>query len=93
MLKRIQLFPLNFYKKEKFNGSIGKMNFRLEKAERTSGEDTETILKGTVWKGPYCYDATPDEVKETKEFAFAEEGICQALEWFEEQGKRYNTAK
>ena len=93
MLKRIQLFPLNFYKKEKFNGSIGKMNFRLEKAERESGEEKQTILLGTIWEGPYCYDATPEEQKETKDFAFAEEGICEALEWFEEQGKCYNALK
>ena len=31
MLKRMQLFPLNFYKQAKFNGSMGKMNFRLGK--------------------------------------------------------------
>lgn len=93
MLKRIQLFPLNFYKKEKFNGSIGKMNFRLEKSERASGEEKETILLGTVWEGPYCYDATPEEKKVTREFAFAEEGICEALEWFEEQGKQYNALR
>lgn len=91
MLKRMQLFPLNFYKKEKFNGSIGKMNFRLAKAEKgLENDEKETILLGTVWEGPYCYDAAPKEKFVTKEFAFAEEGICAALDWFNEKGKEYN---
>ena len=34
MLERMQLFPLNFYKKAKFNGSMGKMNYRLAKEEK-----------------------------------------------------------
>lgn len=90
MLKRMQLFPLNFYKKENFNGSIGDMNFRLAKAEKEQ-EDGEkaVILRGTVWRGPYCYDATSDEKMEHREFSFAEEGIQEALEWFERKGKEY----
>lgn len=91
MLERMQLFPLNFYKKEKFNGSMGKMNFRLAKAEReTEGGEKETILRGTVWEGPYIYDVAPKETFQTKEFAFAEEGICEALDWFNAKGKEYN---
>ena len=91
MLKRMQLFPLNFYKKAKFNGSMGKMNFRLGKEEKESDDGKkETILLGTVWEGPYNYDNTPKKKKETKEFAFAEEGICEALDWFNEKGKEYN---
>ena len=91
MLKRMQLFPLNFYKKAKFNGSMGKMNFRLGKEEKESEDgEKETILLGTVGEGPYNSDNTPEEKKETKEFAFAEEGICEALDWFNEKGKEYN---
>ena len=53
MLKRMQLFPLNFYKKAKFNGSMGKMNFRLGKEEKESEDgEKETVLLGTVWEGP-----------------------------------------
>ena len=78
MLKRMQLYPLNYYKKAKCNGSMGKMNFRRGKEEKES-ED-----------GPYNYHNTPEEKKETKEFAFAEEGICEALDWFNEKGKEYN---
>lgn len=88
MLKRMQLFPLNFYKKEKFNGSIGNMNFRLEKKEKETEDGGKvTYLLGTVWEGPYNYDTTPNEKKETKEFSFAEEGICEAMDWFNAKGK------
>lgn len=86
MLKRVQLFPLNFYKKQKFNGSIGKMNFRLEQMKK----ETETVLLGTVWEGPFCYDKTPKEKFVVEEFPFSEEGICAALEWFNEKGNGYN---
>ena len=53
MLERMQLFPLNFYKKAKFNGSMGKMNYRLAKEEKkTDEENSETILVGSIWEGP-----------------------------------------
>ena len=39
MLERMQLFPLNFYKKAKFNGSMGKMNYRLAKEEKKTDEE------------------------------------------------------
>ena len=90
MLNRMQLFPLNFYRKETFNGSIGEMNFRLAKMEREADGEKITVLKGTVWKGPYCYDVTPDQKKEHREFPFAEEGIQEAMEWFNLKGKEYN---
>lgn len=91
MLKRMQLFPLNFYKKEKFNGSIGGMNFRLAKAEKKQGDkESMYILRGTVWKGPYCYDVTPESKKEHRDFSFTEEGIQEAMVWFEGKGKEYN---
>ena len=68
MLERMQLFPLNFYKKAKFNGSMGKMNYRLAKEEKkTDEENSETILVGS-----------------------AEEGICQAMDWFNEEGEKMN---
>ena len=62
MLERMQLFPLNFYKKAKFNGSMGKMNYRLAKEEKkTDEENSETILVGSIWEGPFIYDKIPQE--------------------------------
>ena len=82
MVKRNQLFPLNFYKKEKFNGSMKKMNYRLQK--------TDDKFIATVWEGPYCYDATNKENMETAEFEFSEEGINQATDWLNSKEKEYN---
>lgn len=91
MIERMQLFPLNFYKKERFNGSMGKMNFRLGKMEKeTEDGEKQVILLGTVWKGPFCYDVAKKEEMETKEFPFSEEGICMAMDWFNVRGKDYN---
>ena len=82
----MQLFPLNFYKKAKFNGSMGKMNYRLAKEEKkTDEENSETILVGSIWEGPFIYDKIPQEKITKREFPFAEEGICQAMDWFNEE--------
>ena len=51
---RQMIFPLAFYKKSKFNGSKGKLNYRIEKV---FGDEKDEFLL-TVWKGPFCYDAT-----------------------------------
>ena len=89
MIKRIQLFPLNFYKKSNFTGSDGKMNFRLGKEEVENGEEKEVILKGYVWEGPFCFDVTSKEKMEGKEFPFSEEGICQALAWLNQKSTEF----
>lgn len=92
MLNRMQLYPLNFYKKSKFDGSMGEMNFRLTKAEKELEDgEKKTILMGSVWRGPFIFDKTPKEKIEAKEFAFAEEGICEALDWFNAKSKEFNS--
>lgn len=91
MLQRMQLFPLNFYKKAKFNGSLGKMHFRLEKKEvETKEGEKNTILLGSIWPGPFCYDATNKDEIVTKEFTFSEDGICDAKDWFNQESITYN---
>ena len=90
MIQRVQLFPLNFYKKENFHGSDGKMCFRLGKTEVEEGEDKKNVLRGTVWEGPFCFDVTEEEKKVSKDFPYSDEGICQAMEWFNEKSSEYN---
>lgn len=48
LVTRQMLFPLAFYKKAKFHGSRGKMNYRIEKIEEN--EEEKFLL--TVWEGP-----------------------------------------
>lgn len=90
MIERVQLFPINFYKKSNFSGSDGKMNFRLGKAEIEEGEEKKTILQGTIWEGPFCYEVTPKEKMETKNFDYSDDGICQAMDWFNEKSSEFN---
>ena len=45
-ISREMLFPLAFYKKSVFNGSRGKMNYRIEKKENEEKKE-EFLL--TVW--------------------------------------------
>lgn len=72
---RQMIFPLAFYKKSKFNGSKGKMNYRIEKVPKEEGD--EFLL--TIWKGPFCYDATKEE-KETFSYPFSEDGLDQIVD-------------
>ena len=91
MLTRMQLFPLNFYKKQKFTGSIGKMNFRLEKKEIEVDEgEKKVIFRSSIWKGPFCYDVTKKEEITEKDFPFSEDGMNEVIDYFNEQGKIYN---
>lgn len=39
MISREMLFPLAFYKKSVFNGSKGKMNYRIEKKENEENKN------------------------------------------------------
>lgn len=72
---RQMVFPLAFYKKAKFNGSRDGMNYRIEKM--TEDEKDQFLL--TVWKGPFCYDATKEE-KVTSVHSFDEDGMEEILE-------------
>ena len=76
MVEKVMLFPLAFYKKSKFNGSKGKWNYRIEKAE---GEDGD-IFKVSVWEGPECYDLSKNE-KTVSEFPFSDEGMDKIVDY------------
>lgn len=73
---REMLFPLAFYRKSAFNGSKGKMNYRIEKKEI---EEKKEAFLLTIWNGPFCYDATKEE-KKTFHYEFSEEGMEQIIE-------------
>ena len=91
MLERMQLFPLNCYKKAKCEGRMGRINVRRVKEEKkTDDENPEPILVGSIWEGPFIYDKIPQEKITKREFPIAEEGICQAMDWFNEEGEKMN---
>lgn len=81
MIERKDVMPVNFLKKEKFNGSFQGMRYRMEKTDKEEG----TVLTVTVWPEPYGYDATPEEEKQREEFSFDENGILNGVEWLNQK--------
>lgn len=80
MIEKSDILPMSFLKKSPFTGSFQGMRYRLEKA----GADNEECLRVILWEGPYSFDATLEEKKESREFAFSDDGICEALDWMNE---------
>lgn len=73
MVTRETLLNLNFYKKAAFTGSSGNFCYKIERKEEK--------LLASVWKGPYCSEAVPDEKKEYRSFEFSGDGLSQIAEW------------
>ena len=40
-----------------------------------------TLLKATIWPEPFCFEKTADEKKESKEFAYSDEGLLALHQW------------
>ena len=38
-------------------------------------------LKATIWPEPFCFEKTADEKKESKEFAYSDEGLLALHQW------------
>lgn len=70
-----------FLKKSRFTGSDKQMCFALEKRS----VEEETQLAAIIWKGPLCYDKTPEEAKTVRLFPFSEEGLSRAVDWMNRQ--------
>ncbi|EOS30220.1 hypothetical protein C804_03328 [Lachnospiraceae bacterium A4] len=79
MLTREAFLSLNFVKKEDFTGSYQGMRFMLHQAE------VEKKLQVYLWSEPFGFEATPDEKKISRFFAFSEEGLAEAIDWMNEQ--------
>ena len=43
--------------------------------------DEEKYLKATIWPEPFCFEKTADEKKESKEFAYSDEGLLALHRW------------
>lgn len=81
MIQRQDIFNINFYKKERFHGSYKGMHYLIEKF---SPDEDETVLRVTVWPGPYNFDTTPNEKKTCTSFPFTEDGLTQVCEYLNE---------
>jgi len=76
MVERNDVLNLNFYNKSPFMGSDKGIRYRIEKC---TPEDGDAFLLTTVWPEPFSFDATAEEDKTKKEFAFSEDGMTEAI--------------
>lgn len=81
MIKETDVFNINYYKKEMFNGSYRKMRYRIAKKE----EEDKKNLQVTIWPGPYNYDTTAEDLKQRSEFAFSNDGLKEAVAYLNQQ--------
>ena len=84
----------SFYdKKAKLKASYEGMRYQVEQV----AEGEEKRLRATVWPEPFCYEKTSEEQKQTKDFAYGEEGLDQAYRWlcekYEEEKSRWEQAR
>ena len=90
MIRREDILPMGFLKKSDYSGSCGGLRYRLKKVTETSkddsGEERKTdLLLCEIWPGPFNYHTTPDEVKESAEFSFDEDGVTDAISWMHDK--------
>ncbi len=89
MIERTALYHIPFYKKTDFTGSYKGMHYKIGKAsveqQTDDGAEQKTVLKATIWPGPYSFDATPQEKKESELFAFSDDGITAACSWLNQK--------
>ncbi|MCR5665989.1 MAG: hypothetical protein K6G01_04105 [Eubacterium sp.] len=85
MVKPEDLLNINYYKKEPFSGSDTSMRYYIRK--KTVEE--EDVLEAFVYPQPYSFEATPDEEKVSKEFAFSNDGLAQLADWLNEMHVNY----
>ena len=64
------------------NGAVLKASFQgmRYQVERVVA-DEEKHLKATIWPEPFCFEKTADEKKESKEFAYSDEGLLALHQW------------
>ena len=67
------MLSIPFLKKERFTGSCKKMRYMLCMEE---GQ-----IKATIYPGPYCFEMTPDEKKESEFFDASTDGLGMAVDW------------
>ena len=82
LIQRNDILSMEYLKKTAFTGCHQGMRYRLEEAV---DQDGGKKLRCTVWPEPFNFFKTPEEEKETKEFAFEEDGVADAVAWMNER--------
>ena len=90
MIVREDILPMGFLKKSDYSGSYGGLRYRLNKISKTSVSDSGEEIKRDallceIWPGPFNYHTTPEELKESAEFSFDEDGVCDSISWMNDE--------
>lgn len=80
MIERKRLLSLGYYKKApSFTGSDKNKCYKIEKFVEEGAE--EPVFKATIWPGPYSFENTDDELKQSKTAPFNEDGLQELVDW------------
>lgn len=79
MNSRSSLYDIkSFYdKKAVLKASFDGMRYQVEQYQ----EGEEKLLQATIWPEPFCFEKTPEEKKERRQFPYSEEGLDAAYQW------------
>lgn len=97
MIDKASFMPLNFFKKTDYFGSLSGLRYRIGKAavpytdeERAAREeegkplgedDLKTVLRATIWEGPFSYGKHDVKTEYHEDFPFTAEGIDLAADY------------
>ena len=82
------IYKLNYFTyKKPFTGSCGNMRYRIV-WEQKEGQENAHFL-AAVYPQPFCWEDTPEEQKQKKEFPFSEEGRSRMIEWLNEKREEF----
>lgn len=88
MIDRNILYTTAFYKTKDswgkevpFYGSYNGMRYKIEHIKADEEAGIVESLRGWIFPEPKCFDETDDELKESKDFPFTNEGIDEACQW------------
>ena len=71
------MFSLGFIKKSRYTGSFHSMRYLLDTVDGK--------ISATIYPGPYCFEATPDDQKETAFFEFSSDGLAETVAWLNQR--------
>ena len=84
---RSDIFNFNYFNYgETFFGSDCGKRYSLARVKITDEADSSErkILRAFCWPEPLCFEATPEEKRQMKDFEFNEDGVVAAIEWINE---------
>ncbi|MDO4166052.1 MAG: hypothetical protein Q4D32_01470 [Eubacteriales bacterium] len=99
MNSRESLYDIaEFYRKKAvLNASYQGMRYRIRRKTWTDGEQECNCLEAAIWPEPFCYEKTPEEKREAKEFPYEEESLDQIYTWlcerYEQERQRWEQAR